>query len=65
MEKKLFTVAESAVYLGISRSLLYIYVMNRQIPSIKVGRARRIAVTALDSWIEQRQTEAQSDQDLE
>ena len=51
MKKKLLTVAESATYLGISRSLLYSYVLRGEIPSIKIGRARRIPVTALDDFI--------------
>lgn len=51
MNKKLLTVAESATYLGISRSLLYSYVLRGEIPSIKIGRARRIPVTALDEFI--------------
>ena len=51
MNKKLLTVAESATYLGISRSLLYSYVLRGEIPSIKIGRARRIPVSALDEFI--------------
>ena len=62
MEKKLLTVSESAVYLGISRSLLYTYVMNRQIPSIKIGRARRIPLTVLDEWIAREVEEQASDE---
>ncbi len=62
MEKRLLTVTEGAVYLGISRSLLYIYVMNRQIPSIKIGRARRISVDALDVWVTRQVAEEAADE---
>ena len=65
MDKKLLTVAESAIYLGVSRSLLYSYVLRGQIPSIKIGRARRIPVTVLDEWIAREVEEAQSHEDLE
>jgi excisionase family DNA binding protein len=58
MDKKLLTVAEAAIVTGCSRSLLYQRVMRGEIPSIKIGRARRIPVAALEEWIE-RQLEAE------
>lgn len=61
MEKKLVTAAEAAVLLGISRSHLYSLVMRGEIPSIKIGRARRIPVTAIERWIARELDEAQSD----
>lgn len=62
MDKKLLTVAESAIYLGVSRSLLYSYVMGGEIPSIKIGRARRIPVTVLDEWIAREVEDQASDE---
>ena len=62
MDKKLLTVAESAIYLGVSRSLLYSYVLRGQIPSIKIGRARRIPVAALDEWVARQVEEQASDE---
>ena len=59
MEKKLLTVAEAAFVTGCSRSLLYLKLMSGEIPSIKIGRARRIPVAALDEWVA-RQMEAQT-----
>jgi excisionase family DNA binding protein len=37
--------------LSIDRSTLYDLLMNGEIPSIKIGRARRIPVKALESWV--------------
>ncbi len=51
MEKKLLTVAEAAFVTGCSRSLLYLKLMSGEIPSIKIGRARRIPVEGLDEFI--------------
>ncbi len=51
MDKKLLTVAEAAVSMGISRSLLYSLVMREEIRSIKIGKARRIPVEAIDEFI--------------
>lgn len=58
MEKKLVTVAEAAVLLDCSRSHLYSRVMRGEIPSIKIGRARRIPVAAIDEWIAKQLAEA-------
>ena len=58
MDKKLVTVAEASVLMGISRSLLYSLVMRGEVPSIKIGRARRIPVTAIDEWIAKQVAEA-------
>ncbi len=51
VSKKLVSVAEAALILGLSRSLLYTLVMREEIPSIKIGRARRIPVGALDDFV--------------
>lgn len=62
MDKKLLTIAEAALAMGIGRSLLYRLVMTGEIRSVVVGgRARRIPVTALDEWIARQQAEAQAD----
>lgn len=51
-DKKLLTVAEAAQILGIGRSTAYFLVMKEQLPSIKLGRARRVPAFALDKFIE-------------
>lgn len=62
MEKKLLTVAEASFVTGCSRSLLYLKLMSGEISSIKIGRARRIPVAALDEWIRHQREEAEADQ---
>jgi excisionase family DNA binding protein len=52
--KKLLTVPEAAAVLGLSRSLLYEMVTRGEVPSLKIGRARRIPVMALDTFIAER-----------
>jgi excisionase family DNA binding protein len=58
MDKKLVTVAEAALLMGISRALLYQKVMSGEIRSIKIGRARRIPVSVIDEWIAKQLAEA-------
>lgn len=63
MEKRLLvTVAEAAVILGCSRTHIYTRVMRGEIPSLTIGRARRIPVSALEEWIARQVEEEQSDQ---
>lgn len=51
MERELITVAEAALRLGLGRSFTYKLVMEGQIRSIKLGRARRVPVTALEEFV--------------
>lgn len=61
MEKRLLvTVAEAAVILGCSRGHIYTRVMRGDIPSLTIGRARRIPVSALEEWIARQVEEEQS-----
>lgn len=60
MPRKLLSVAECAIAMGISRAHLYSLVMRGEIPSIKIGRARRIPVSALEEWIARQLEEAAS-----
>ena len=49
--KVLLTIDEAAQALSIGRTLLYDLLMRQQIASIKVGRARRVPMTAIDDYI--------------
>ena len=51
IEKLLYTVPEAAMRLGLGRSLVYELVMRGEIISIKIGRARRVPVSALDQFV--------------
>lgn len=50
----LLTVTEAARALGLGRSLVYELVAAGEIASIKIGRARRIPMSALESFVRQR-----------
>ncbi len=60
-QRLLLTIPEVAGRLGLGRSLVYQLVMKGEISSIKVGRARRVPVTALDQFILDRMALAQGD----
>jgi excisionase family DNA binding protein len=49
--KVLLTVEEAAWALSLGRTVVYELVMKREIESIKVGRMRRIPVTALHDYV--------------
>lgn len=51
-EKWAFTVPQVADRLQVSRSLIWRRVLNGQIPSIKVGRARRITAETVAKLLE-------------
>ena len=50
--KLLLTIEEAAQVLSLSRSLLYDLLMSEQIISIKIGRVRRVPVSALAIYVE-------------
>ena len=47
----LYSVDEAAALMGIGHSLLWDLVMRREIASIKVGRSRRIPLSALHDYV--------------
>lgn len=61
MSKKLLNVNEAAAVLGLGRSLVYTLIANGEITSIKIGRARRIPLSAIDAFIAKRLEEETSD----
>ena len=50
-ERLLLTVNEAAVALGLGRSFVWGMVMRGDLPSVKLGRARRIPALALDEYV--------------
>ena len=56
-ERRLLTVSQAATALSLSRSKVYAYVLSGELPSITLGRSRRIPAAALADWIERRQAE--------
>ena len=51
--KRLLNVREAARYLGLEVDTVYKKARLRELPSVKVGRALRFDVNALDRYIEQ------------
>src|SRR5438552_19033461 len=53
VSKRLLTVREAAQYLGLQEDTIYKKARMRELPSVKVGRALRFDVVALDRYVEQ------------
>ena len=51
IERKVYTVSEVAMMLGISRSTTYELINKKQIPVLLLGRRRVIPKQAFDDWI--------------
>jgi excisionase family DNA binding protein len=51
--KRLLNVTEAARFLGLEVDTIYKKARLRELPSVKVGRALRFDVNALDRYIEQ------------
>ncbi len=58
MSAKLLTVAEAATTLRLGRTLVYELVLRGDLRSIKIGRARRVPVSAVDAFIRERLEES-------
>jgi excisionase family DNA binding protein len=59
MDKGLLRIEEAARVLSLGRSKTYQLVMEGAIPSVHIGRSRRIPSAALERWIDQRTAEAE------
>lgn len=59
VSNQLLTVTEAAAVLKLGRTLVYELVLRGELKSIKIGRARRIPVSALDAFIRERLEESQ------
>jgi excisionase family DNA binding protein len=53
-QKLLLTISEAAFLLGMGRSFVYELVLKGEIPSIKLGRARRVPAAALEQFVASR-----------
>ena len=56
-DKLLLTVEEAAQRLGIGRSHTYVYVLRGDLPSVKLGRARRVPAIELEGFVERLRAE--------
>ena len=53
MERLLFTPEEVAEMLSLGRSTIYVLMASGSLGSVRVGRARRVPVTAVREYVEQ------------
>ena len=51
MTEILLTVPEAARRLPLGRTLVYELIATGSLPSLKIGRARRIPASALEQWV--------------
>ena len=51
MTKLLLTADETAQLIGFSRSKTYAMLKSGELPSLKVGRTRRVPAAALEEWV--------------
>jgi len=56
-KKLILDTTEAADYLGIKKSTLYDWVVQRKIPHIKVGRLLKFRTVDLDAWLQKRTKE--------
>lgn len=59
-DRALLRVEEAAEMLGISRARAYELAASGVIPSVHIGRLRRIPLRQLERWIEERWQEAEA-----
>jgi excisionase family DNA binding protein len=50
-DRLLLSIPEAAELLSIGRSSLYGLIHRQEIPTVKIGNRRLIAVTALEHWV--------------
>ncbi|TVP62694.1 MAG: DNA-binding protein [Nitriliruptor sp.] len=53
---RLVTITTAAGWLGLSRSKLYELLAAGELPTVRIGRSRRIAVTDLEAFVDRRRT---------
>jgi len=53
-EKLLLRVGEVSEALGLSRGAVYALILDGSIPSVKIGRSRRVAKADLEAWVQEK-----------
>jgi len=46
-----YSMAEIAIYLGVSRDTVINYINDRKLPAHKIGRLWRFKVSEVDNWV--------------
>lgn len=60
MDKGLLRIEEAARLLSLGRSKTYQLVQQGEIPSIHIGKSRRIPTAALQHWIDRQTADAEA-----
>jgi excisionase family DNA binding protein len=59
-QRLLLRIPEAAETLGIGRTKIYELIATGELPTIRLGRAVRISVSALQKWVEAREQQESS-----
>jgi excisionase family DNA binding protein len=57
MEKRLLDITEVSEYTGLTVGTLYVWVSQRKIPFVKIGRLTKFDIRDLDRWIASKKVE--------
>lgn len=58
MERTLLTIKETAERLAISRSKTYLLIASGELPTVAIGRSRRVLVRALEDFVRKLEDDA-------
>jgi len=62
LERRLLNIREVSGLLGLSKSTLYEWTVQRRIPFVRAGRALRFDTRDMDKWIERQKVHAKEDE---
>ena len=52
--KRLLSIAEASVYMGISKRTLHRMIQRHQIPFLRIGRLVKLDINQMEKWISKR-----------
>ncbi|MBL7131300.1 MAG: helix-turn-helix domain-containing protein [Candidatus Omnitrophica bacterium] len=61
MEKRFLGITELSQYLGLTKGTLYVWVCQRRIPYVKIGRLVKFDLIEIEKWIRKRQVKDHRD----
>jgi len=64
MDKLLLTPTEAATQIGVGRTRIYDLIARGVIPSVRIGRSRRVPLDALREWVTQQSNALHESQEL-
>jgi excisionase family DNA binding protein len=51
MDRRFFSIKELAEYLGLTRGTLYVWVCQRRIPYLKIGKLVKFDLREIEVWL--------------